>query len=98
MCSSTYQFSRREPKSLVKPVDQNNPKLQNEYNQKVEEKKSRATRHIFLIRHGQYNLSGETDAERTLTELGMYTYAINKHYIGCIKNAVVISSYLNQIK
>lgn len=66
-----YTFSRQEPKSLVKPVDPNNSKLQNEYNEKIENKKSRATRHIFLIRHGQYNLKGETDEERTLTELGM---------------------------
>ncbi|XP_073976389.1 serine/threonine-protein phosphatase PGAM5, mitochondrial-like isoform X2 [Rhodnius prolixus] len=32
--------------------------------------KSRCIRHIILIRHGQYNLSGETDQERCLTELG----------------------------
>lgn len=71
MCSSTCTFSRRDPKSLVKPIDLNDSKLQNEYNQKVEGKKSRAARHIFLIRHGQYNLNGETDEERKLTELGM---------------------------
>ena len=29
-----------------------------------------ATRHILLIRHGQYNLEGKSDAERILTELG----------------------------
>ncbi|VVC26566.1 Hypothetical protein CINCED_3A020028 [Cinara cedri] len=65
-----FNWDRRDPKSLVKPIDPNNSKLQNEYNQKIEEKKSRATRHIFLIRHGQYNLKGETDEERQLTELG----------------------------
>lgn len=70
--SSKYQFSRRDPKSLVKPIDSNNSALQNEYKQKIEEKKSRATRHIFLVRHGQYNLKGETDGQRKLTELGMY--------------------------
>lgn len=64
-------FSRRDPKSLVKPVDPNNLKLLNEYKQNVEEKKPHAIRHIFLIRHGQYNLRGETDQERKLTELGM---------------------------
>lgn len=32
--------------------------------------KSRAMRHIILIRHGQYNLRGATDADRTLTDLG----------------------------
>lgn len=71
MCLSTCKFSRREPKTLVKPpVDPNDPKLQNEYNQKVENKKPYATRNIYLIRHGQYNLKGETDQEKKLTELG----------------------------
>lgn len=32
--------------------------------------KPKAVRHIILIRHGQYNLSGATDKERTLTTLG----------------------------
>ena len=32
--------------------------------------KPTATRHILLIRHGQYNLKGKTDEERHLTELG----------------------------
>lgn len=69
---STYTFSRRQPKSLVKPVDSNKSDLQDKYDKKIESQKSHATRHIFLIRHGQYNLSGETDGERKLTELGMY--------------------------
>ncbi|CAG9858518.1 unnamed protein product [Phyllotreta striolata] len=34
------------------------------------EKKPRAFRHIILIRHGQYNLSGGCDSERILTKLG----------------------------
>lgn len=72
MCLSTYKFSRRQPKSLVKPVDSDKPELQDNYNKKIESQKSCATRHIFLIRHGQYNVFGETDAERKLTELGMY--------------------------
>ena len=29
-----------------------------------------ATRHLILIRHGQYNLDGKTDEERSLTSLG----------------------------
>jgi len=32
--------------------------------------KATATRHLILIRHGQYNLAGETDEERRLTPLG----------------------------
>jgi len=34
------------------------------------EKKPTATRHIILIRHGQYNLKSEADEDRILTELG----------------------------
>ena len=32
--------------------------------------KPTATRHIFLIRHGQYVLDGKSDEHRILTELG----------------------------
>ena len=35
-----------------------------------------ATRHIILIRHGQYNLDGETDEERKLTDLGREQVAL----------------------
>lgn len=37
----------------------------------VENHKAKATRHILLIRHSQYNLSGSEDKERYLTALGM---------------------------
>lgn len=71
MCLSTCKFSRREPKSLVKPpVDPKDYKSQNKYNQKIKDKTSNATRNIYLIRHGQYDLKGETDIEKKLTELG----------------------------
>uniref|UniRef100_A0A8C2JI80 Serine/threonine-protein phosphatase PGAM5, mitochondrial n=1 Tax=Cyprinus carpio TaxID=7962 RepID=A0A8C2JI80_CYPCA len=36
----------------------------------VENNKPKATRHIFLIRHSQYNLKGDGDKERILTPLG----------------------------
>ncbi|XP_026540721.1 serine/threonine-protein phosphatase PGAM5, mitochondrial [Notechis scutatus] len=32
--------------------------------------KTKATRHIFLIRHSQYNLEGQQDKDRILTKLG----------------------------
>ncbi|KAH0625553.1 hypothetical protein JD844_015111 [Phrynosoma platyrhinos] len=32
--------------------------------------KAKATRHIFLIRHSQYNTDGHNDKERILTKLG----------------------------
>jgi len=38
--------------------------------EKLEEKRAKAIRHIILIRHGQYNMSGTNDKERYLTALG----------------------------
>jgi serine/threonine-protein phosphatase PGAM5 len=43
---------------------------QNTHNEKLEKAKAIATRHLILVRHGQYNLAGKTDEERFLTELG----------------------------
>lgn len=36
--------------------------------------KAKATRHIFLIRHSQYNMEGNDDKDRTLTSLGRRSY------------------------
>ena len=44
-------------------------KWDNNWDRRSHEQPS-ATRHIILIRHGQYNLSGLTDQEKYLTELG----------------------------
>lgn len=55
-------WDQRASTSLVKSSSQDAK------GEKVE--KSRATRHIIMIRHGQYNLKGSVDSERILTELG----------------------------
>ncbi|KAJ2940216.1 hypothetical protein O0L34_g11783 [Tuta absoluta] len=61
----------REPESLVKPIKHNHTaEDENVHNEQLEKSRSKATRHLFLIRHGQYNLDGLTDKERVLTELG----------------------------
>lgn len=61
----------REPPSLVKPLKGTATATQeNEYNAKLEAAKPTAVRHLILIRHGQYNLKGATDADRYLTEVG----------------------------
>lgn len=65
---------RRDPKSLVKPVKLTTPEGENEYNKKCEAKKSKAVRHLILIRHGQYNRQGNTDEEKILTILGNYNF------------------------
>lgn len=56
---------------MVKPMKIKNEEDENKYNEKIESRKSKATRHLILIRHGQYNLQGTTDSERVLTELGL---------------------------
>lgn len=56
---------------MVKPLKENpTPSQENEYNEKLGKATPRAVRHLILIRHGQYNLSGITDSERYLTENG----------------------------
>lgn len=56
----------------MKPLrsDSVKPEDENKYNEQIEKAKSKAVRHLFLIRHGQYNVEGLTDKERILTELG----------------------------
>lgn len=48
------------------------PEDENKFNEKMQAAKAKATRHLVLIRHGQYNLSGATDLQRYLTEIGIY--------------------------
>jgi serine/threonine-protein phosphatase PGAM5 len=64
-------WDHRATTSLVKPLAENaTPAQENSHNEKMEKHRSKSTRHIILIRHGQYNLNGSTDKERILTELG----------------------------
>ena len=68
-----YNWDKREPYSLVKPLKGSfrlSEKDENNYNEKLEKAKAMATRHLILVRHGQYNTNGETDSLRTLTPLG----------------------------
>lgn len=47
-----------------------NESNQNTYHKQLINKTAKATRHIILIRHGQYNVEAKTDADGTLTDLG----------------------------
>ncbi|XP_039751861.1 serine/threonine-protein phosphatase Pgam5, mitochondrial-like isoform X2 [Pararge aegeria] len=62
-------WDHREPASLVKPKS-GKPEDENRYNEQLEKAKSKAVRHLILIRHGQYHLDGATDKQRILTDLG----------------------------
>jgi len=73
---------RREPYSLIKPPkaqkkrskrDANNNEEESEEQKladQLEKKKSKAVRHLILIRHGQYDMNGESDCDHILTALG----------------------------
>lgn len=73
-----FNWDHRDPKSLVKPVqDLTDPAVQNRFNEKLDKKRSRVVRHLVLVRHGQYNMEGRTDLERYLTEKGRKQAAIS---------------------
>lgn len=66
-------WDKRDPEALVKPLIRGKfreEKDENKYNEKIEKAKAVASRHLLLIRHGQYNMDGETDALRKLSPLG----------------------------
>ena len=74
-CSSFVSY-RRDPKSLVKPPKnqekegKNGAGSKDEYNEKLKKATPKATRHLILIRHGQYEMDPESDKNRVLTALG----------------------------
>lgn len=64
-------ISSRDPRSLVKPLKANaDVEDENKFNEKLDAARPKATRHIFLIRHGQYHTNGKTDTARFLTDIG----------------------------
>lgn len=64
-------ISRRDPESLVKPLKSNSSEKETKNREnELEKQRPTATRHLLLIRHGQYNLDGKEDSERYLTKLG----------------------------
>lgn len=67
-------WDRRDPKSLVNPKSKtakDASKVENDSKEgDLPKQKTKGVRHLFLIRHGQYNLTGEDDSKRFLTELG----------------------------
>lgn len=63
-------WDHRACRSVIKPLPKDaSTEKENKYNEELEKHRSKAIRHIVLIRHGQYNY-GESDKERFLTELG----------------------------
>ncbi|KAF5286584.1 hypothetical protein FQA39_LY16267 [Lamprigera yunnana] len=64
-------WDHRSPKSIMNPkLLKGNNNDDNVINQNIESHTPKASRHLILVRHGQYNMKGLTDAERYLTPLG----------------------------
>lgn len=66
-----FDWDKREPATLVRPLKNPLPSEDElkKQGEKLEMARSRATRNLILIRHGQYNLKGSCDEERKLTSL-----------------------------
>ncbi|XP_070572994.1 serine/threonine-protein phosphatase PGAM5, mitochondrial-like isoform X1 [Ptychodera flava] len=67
-----HNWDKRDPGSLVKPTSKSVTELDTGevVKEKLEQAKATATRHLFLIRHGQYDMSSPHDEHRKLTTLG----------------------------
>ncbi|XP_039188326.1 serine/threonine-protein phosphatase PGAM5, mitochondrial isoform X1 [Crotalus tigris] len=63
-------WDRREPLALMNLKKKNEETAEQEASSRLAHYKTKATRHIFLIRHSQYNLDGQQDKDRILTKLG----------------------------
>ncbi|KAL7986849.1 hypothetical protein Chor_013132 [Crotalus horridus] len=63
-------WDRREPLALMNLKKKNEETGEQEASSRLAHYKTKATRHIFLIRHSQYNLDGQQDKDRILTKLG----------------------------
>ncbi|GFN84795.1 serine/threonine-protein phosphatase pgam5, mitochondrial [Plakobranchus ocellatus] len=63
-------WDRREPESLVRPLKSSKESRVKDHQEKIENQTPTASRHLILIRHGQYFDNANVDKERFLTSLG----------------------------
>ncbi|CAD7087546.1 unnamed protein product [Hermetia illucens] len=74
-----YNWDRREPTSLVEPLRHHpTPDDESKYRASLEKAKSKATRHIILVRHGEYldkildkDSSSSSTAQQPVSDLGL---------------------------
>ncbi|KAM4708974.1 serine/threonine-protein phosphatase PGAM5, mitochondrial-like [Discoglossus pictus] len=109
-----YNWDRREPASLI---NLSKVKLENkneDLNVLLKKNKAKATRHIFLIRHCQYNMDGHNDSEHVLTALGRqqaeltgnrlaklgykYDHVVHSSLTRTTETTKIICSYLPGVK
>ncbi|XP_005524415.1 serine/threonine-protein phosphatase PGAM5, mitochondrial isoform X2 [Parus major] len=85
--SSSYwdsNWDRREPLALINLKKKNEETGEEELASRLDHCKAKATRHIFLIRHSQYNLDGRADKDRTLTPLGREQAELTGHRLASL--------------
>ncbi|XP_062873762.1 serine/threonine-protein phosphatase PGAM5, mitochondrial isoform X1 [Trichomycterus rosablanca] len=89
-------WDKREPTSMIKRRGSTGE----ENGSDVESTKPTATRHIFLIRHSQYNLSGNGDHEKILTPLGREQAEFTGQRLAALglKYGVLIHSSMSRAK
>ncbi|CAL1537359.1 unnamed protein product [Lymnaea stagnalis] len=63
-------WDRREPASLLPPPKGNSDEELNDYNRQLKNNTPVASRHLLLIRHGQYFDNATNDKDRFLTSIG----------------------------
>lgn len=72
--TSPFLSSRRDPSALTNGKKRDS--MTEDPSSDQDNSKPKATRNILLIRHSQYNLSGNSDKERILTPLGSFSLSI----------------------
>ncbi|XP_068766921.1 serine/threonine-protein phosphatase PGAM5, mitochondrial isoform X3 [Struthio camelus] len=77
-------WDRREPLALINLKKKNEETGEEELASRLDHCKAKATRHIFLIRHSQYNLDGRADKDRTLTPLGREQAELTGHRLASL--------------
>ncbi|KAH7956259.1 hypothetical protein HPB52_007765 [Rhipicephalus sanguineus] len=65
-----FNWDRLEPEYCVRPPLDSSEGERRRFEEDVEKAKSTATRYLYLIRHGDFNLYEPNDSARTLTALG----------------------------
>ncbi|ELU15131.1 hypothetical protein CAPTEDRAFT_21910 [Capitella teleta] len=69
-----HDWDKRDPKSLIKPLKlKKTPDVvpdSDDMSEEIKKNTPKASRHLYLIRHGQYNLKANEDKGRDLTKLG----------------------------
>jgi len=68
---------RRDPAVLTESKKKHTSTNKDASSEGVAPKKPTASRHLLLIRHGQYNVDGESDDKRALTSLGCFCHNVH---------------------